>query len=86
MVSQLLLLVCTASRKPPPHKNPILRLSPRPQLQVPQEDGGVFVLDYNSFIATDMANTSHVFAAEQLQKLVANATGVGVGRLPIVPL
>eukprot|EP01048_Picozoa_sp_COSAG05_P024630 COSAG05_NODE_5881_length_1067_cov_1.430785_1_plen_300_part_10 len=98
MVSQLLLAcaallpVCcapaaadaTGPKKPPPHKAPTLRLSPRPQLQ--EQGSGVFVLDYNSFIAVDMTNTSHVFAAEQLQTLVANATGVGVGRLPIVPL
>lgn len=67
----------------PPPPNATANLSPMPQ--VVQHDPSVapFLLDYNAYITVDTSNSSHLFAANDLQAQVFNSTGL---RLPVVPL
>jgi hypothetical protein len=57
--------------------------SPLPQLIQHNKKAVPFVLDYNAYVTVDMANSSHLFAANVLVAQVYNSTGL---RLPVVPL
>lgn len=91
---ELLLLVAAglagrirSGQLPPPAptsvSNSTGRLSPVPQVVHHDTSAAPYLLDYNSYIAVDTSNSSHLFAASDLQAQVFNSTGL---RLPVVPL
>ena len=75
--------VVAASRHDVVSSNATERLSPRPQVVHHDASVAPFLLDYNAYITVDSGNSSHLFAATDLQAQVFKSTGL---RLPIVPL